>query len=614
MSPPLDADRGGQRLTDRELLRRIGARLAPERRALAVVLTLTPLGVLAQVLQPWLLQVGIDDHIRTGDHRGLLQVAGLFALAVLGAWLSASVGNLALQRLSLRALARLRADLFDHVTGQGAAFFDRRHAGSLMTRTINDVDTVYESLARGAIAIFTNGLMIIGMLAAMLLLSPALTLTSFAFSPVLWLIVRFFRLRLRPVSAEIRDALSRLNGYFAERVFGMTTVQTGGAEAVSQGTFDAMSLDYMRAYHRANWLDAGLYAVMDGMSSLATAAIVWYAASSLGVGDASAAEAISVGLVVAFIDYLGRIFVPIRDLSGQIASLQRSFAALDKIFALLDTDERIPDTAATAAALSGGQEAVRGEVSFEGVSFGYRAGAPDVLHAVDLSLAPGEVVAIVGATGSGKSTLGKLLLRMYDGYRGDIRIDGRELRSWPLERLRDTVTVVHQDAFLLEASLADNVRLGDDRISDAALAEAARLAQAEGFVARLPEGWATRCSGRGQDLSAGERQLIALTRAFARAAPIVVLDEATASVDAMTERRIDLALENLFRSRTVLVIAHRLQTIQRADRIIVLDNGRVVERGDHATLMALGGRYRHLVETGFAGEAAEGPRANPTSE
>lgn len=613
MSPPADTDRA-QRLSDGQLLRRIGARVAYERGALAVVLALTPLGVLAQVLQPWLLQQGIDNHIATGDHRGLLNIAGLFALAVVAAWLSASVGNLALQRLSLRALARLRADLFDHVTAQGAAFFDRRHAGSLMTRTINDVDTVYESLARGAIAIFTNGLMILGMLTAMLLLSPALTLTSFAFSPVIWLIVRFFRLRLRPVSAEIRDALSRLNGYFAERVFGMTTVQTGGAEAVSQKTFDSMSLDYMRAYHRANWLDAGLYAVMDGMSSLATAAIVWYAASSLSAGPASPGEAISVGLVVAFIDYLGRIFVPIRDLSGQIASLQRSFAALDKIFALLDTDERIPDAAPDATADVNAGAATTGAVTFDDVSFGYRADAPDVLHAVSLGVAPGEVVAIVGATGSGKSTLGKLLLRMYDGYRGAIAIDGRELRTWPLEALRDTVTVVHQDAFLLEASLADNVRLGDPRITDAALIEAARLAQAEAFVARLPQGWDTRCSGRGQNLSAGERQLIALTRAFARPAPIVVLDEATASIDAMTERRIDVALENLFRSRTVLVIAHRLQTIQRADRILVLDGGRIVERGDHASLMALGGRYRHLVETGFAVEAAEGTRANSTNE
>jgi ATP-binding cassette subfamily B protein len=425
----------------------------------------------------------------------------------------------------------------------------------------------------------------------MLLLNPGLTLIAFLFSPIIWFIVGWFRRRLRPISLEIRETLSRLNGYFAERVFGMTVVQLYGAEEVSARRFDEMSHAYMKAYHRSNWLDAGLYAVMDGMSALAIAAVVWWVALHF---DPAGDSALTLGILVAFIDYLGRIFVPIRELSGQIATLQRSFAALEKIFELLDTDERVPEGTRQLP------QPVRGAVRFEGVRFRYAPERPEVLKGIDLALEPGEVVAVVGATGSGKSTLGKLLTRMYAGYEGRISIDGHELGDLQAAAIRRAVTVVHQDVWLMEGSVADNVRVGDPAVSDADVEQACRDSRAMLFVGELEDGIGAQVAERGRNLSSGERQLLSIARAMAKKAPIVILDEATASVDSMTERQIDLALEALFAEHTVLVIAHRLQTIQKADRIVVLHDGLIVEQGSHAELMALGGRYKLLVETGFA--------------
>jgi len=589
---PAKASKEKDKPTDWSLTKRVFDYVRADKKWFWLVLLLTPLGVLAEVMQPVLLKIGIDEHIAPKDMDGLGLVALAFTGTVLFAWFTSSLGYHALQKVSLRGLARLRSAIFAHVMSRGARFFDKRHAGSLMTRTINDVDAVYESLARGAIQLLTNMLTIVGMLVAMLFLDPGMTLVAFLFSPVIYFIVGWFRRRLRPISLMIRETLSVLNGFFAERVFGMTVVQLYGAEKVSADKFDAMSKEYMTAYHKSNWLDAGLYAVMDGMSALATAAVVYWVAlhfdPTLGV------SAISIGVLVAFIDYLGRIFVPIRELSAQIATLQRSFAALEKIFQLLDTDESIPEGKLSLPS------PLAGAVKFDDVRFRYAPERPEVLKGIDLELRAGEVLAVVGATGSGKSTLGKLLTHMYAGYEGRISIDGFELADLRAAAIRDAVTVVHQDVWLMEGTIADNIRLGDLSISDADVRAACQQSRAAMFVDELPDGIESRVAERGRNLSSGERQLLSIARAMARKAPIVILDEATASVDSMTERQIDAALEALFETRTVLVIAHRLQTIQKADRIVVLHQGEIVEAGSHTELMALDGRYKLLVETGFA--------------
>ncbi len=575
-------------LGDLALLRKLGPYVRAERRWLLAVLLLTPAGVLLGLAQPILLQRAIDQHIAAHHLEGLGLLAATYVGVVTLGFTARSIAMYGLSVVGLRGLTRLRHAIFAHVAGQGQRFFDKRTTGALMTRTTSDVEAVYESLSMGAISLLTDSMTIVGTLIAMSILDWRLTLVAASVAPAIILVVEIFRRRLRTWSAIIRQTLSKMNGYFAERVHGMAVLQLYGAEEKARTEFRDLNYQYADAYRRSNWWDAGLYAIMDGMSAFAIGMMLWY-----GAGKTLSGGGVTVGLLVAFIDYLNKIFIPIREFSGNVATLQRSSAALERVFELLDTHEHILPGTTPVDRLSGG-------VDFSGVSFRYGEDRPDVLRGIDLNLKAGEVLAIVGATGSGKTTLGKLLLRMYDGYRGSITLDGHELSTLPVDDLHRNITVVHQDTYLFDGTVAENVGLWDPTIGRARIEEAAHLAAVHEFVSTLPGGFDARIAERGSNLSSGQKQLLAIARALARDAPLVILDEATASVDSVTERRIDQAIDSLFREKTVIVIAHRLSTIAKADRIVVLHHGRIVEQGTHDELLAAGGRYKLLVETGFA--------------
>ena len=573
--------------TDRELLSLLLPYLRPRTRPIVLALCLTPVGVTAGLVQPVLLKRAIDEHLTTGHLEGLNELAALFVGVVAVAFIARAVASYALQKAGLRIVTDLRHDIFDHVMKQSRRFFDRRASGSLMTRTTNDIDALAESLMFGVVNLLSDGLMLVGVLVAMLILDPMLTLATLALAPVIVGIVDLCRRQIRGLSLEIRKTLSQLNGFFAEQVNGMATVQMHGAEAMSAAHFSKVSAGYLSAYKRSNWWDAGVYAAMDGMSALAIAGMLWFGGSRIGVPE----SAITVGLLVAFIDYLGRLFGPIREFSGRIATVQRAVAALQRISELLDESDTI--SAGTTAATG-----LTGEVVFDDVHFSYGEGRADVLRGVSLAIGQGEVVALVGSTGSGKTTIGRLAGRVYDGYRGSIRIDGHELTDLDPASLRQQVAVVQQDARLMSASVAENISLWDETISRTDVERAAALAHASDFIEGLKDGYDELVGAQGVSFSSGQEQLIAIARAMARPAPIVILDEATASVDPLTESRIDGAISALLEDRTVLVIAHRLSTIRRADRVLVLHRGEVVEQGTHDALSQAGGHYSLLVQAG----------------
>lgn len=573
---------------DLALIARLWPWVRADRAWLYAALALTPAGVVLALLQPMALRAAIDDHIAVGAMDGVGLLAGAYLALVTFGFLARSVAMYALQLVGLRALTRLRRGLFEHVTSQGLRFFDRQTTGGLMTRTTNDVDAVYESLSMGAVSLLTDALTIIGTVAAMAVLDWRLTLVCGSTAPLIIIVVEVFRRRLRAWSLVIRAAMSKLNGYFAERVHGMTVVQLFGAQASSRAEFAALGEVYAEANRRSNWWDAGLYAIMDGMSALAVGLLIWYGADRVFEPQSG----VTLGLIVAFVDYLNKVFVPIREFSGNLATLQRSTAALERVFGLLDTREAVGQGVERV-------ERVEGHVRFDRVSFRYAPDRPEVLREVSFEVRAGEVVALVGATGSGKSTIGKLLTRAYDGFQGQITLDGRPLDAIDLSDLRRSVTLVHQDGFLFDGTLAENITLGDPSVTPERLAEACASSRLSAVLDELPDGLQHRVTERGANLSGGQRQLVAIARALVREAPIVVLDEATASVDSITERHIDDAIEALFTQKTVIVIAHRLSTIARADRIVVLHRGQVVEEGTHEALLAAGGRYRLLVESGF---------------
>ncbi len=567
---------------DARLIQRLWRYIVPYRRDFFLSMLCLPVISAFSLTQPYILKLTIDGFIANGDIRGVAWMGMLYGATVVCELLALYAQYYFTMAVAQQSLADLRVEVFAKVQSLEAAFFDRNPVGRLVTRMTTDVDVINEMFSAGAMTILMDLVTLAGIVGIMLWIDWRLTLVSFALLPVLLLAINFFRLRARTSYRLIRERIARLNSYLQEAISGMMVIQLFARETQAWREFDARNDAHREANHWSNIYEASLFSLVEAIGSISFALIIWYGGSGILSG------AFALGTLVAFIEYVQKFFVPIRDFSSKYAVMQSAMSAAERVFALLDTTPQVmsPPTAYAPAR-------ARGRIEFEHVWFAYK-GEDYVLRDVSFCVEPGEKVAFVGATGSGKTTLIKLLNRSYDVLKGRVLVDGVDVREWDVQALRRAIGVVSQDVFLFSGSVADNIRMRRDDIEDAAVVEAARVVHAESFILRLPQGFQQILRERGSNLSTGQRQLLSFARALAYNPAILVLDEATSSVDSETELLIQDALARLMRERTALAIAHRLTTIEGSDRIIVMHRGAVRETGTHAELIASNGVYARL--------------------
>jgi len=601
---PADDDRVLGKAYDARLARRLREYILPERWLMALSVTLMFVVMGAQLLQPYLIKLLIDDHIVAGRARGIGRLALVF-LAMVAIELTARYGQIySMERTGQNVILALRQRLFAHLQRLDSSFFDRYPVGRLMTRVTTDIESLADLFSSGVVSLLGDSVKLVAIIAILWWLDPPLALVTLAAAPVLFLLSYLFRSRIRTNYREVRARIARINAYLQEAISGMLLVQLFRRERENEAEFRGINKDHCDAELTSVVYESSFSALIELIGTLATALIVWYGGGQILRG------ALTFGTLVAFLEYSGRFFGPLRDLSSFYAVMQAAMASLERIFALLDTRPAIISPAATAP--DPGRQV--GRIDFDRVRFAYHPDQP-VLHGVSFRVAAGEKVAVVGATGAGKTTLIKLLIRLYDPTGGVIRLDGIDLRDLPLASLRRRIGVVMQDHVLISGTIASNIAFGDRALSREAIVEAARLVHADPFIRSLPRGYDEPVRERGGNLSVGQKQLISFARALAYDPGVLVLDEATSSVDSETEALIQDALHRLLQGRSAVIIAHRLATIVGADRILVFHHGRLVEEGTHAALLRHGGIYRRLydLQFGLDEEARQGRRAPAAS-
>jgi ATP-binding cassette, subfamily B, multidrug efflux pump len=579
---------------DARLMRRMLRYLAPYRWRVVGAVALLVSAAALQIVGPWLIQIALDDAIPGGDGRLLSVLAIAYLVATLASFGLEYAQSILTTWLGQRVMVDLRAEIFDKLQEADLAYYDRTPVGRLMTRLTSDVETLNELFSSGVVAIFGDLFTLIFIVSAMLLMDWQLALVAFSVLPFVVWTAFVFRARIRSAYRDIRVRVARMNAFLHERITGIRVVQLFNREEADARALDGINRDYLEAHLRSITYYALFFPVIELFTAIALALILWYG------GMQVMGEVTSVGVVTAFLLYARRFFRPIQDLSEKYNVLQGAMASSERIFRLLDREPAIRDVADPVPV----PEPLQGRIEFRDVWFAYGTrddGEPDwVLKGVSFRADPGEKVAVVGHTGAGKSTLIHLLMRFYEPDRGEILVDGVPIRQLRQRELRRRIGLVLQDVFLFSEDVRYNIRMGEEGIDDARVRAAAAEVGADTFIARLEAGYDQPLGERGASLSVGERQLVSFARALAFDPRILVLDEATSSVDSELEARIEEATERLLEGRTSLVIAHRLSTVQGADRILVLHRGELVEEGRHADLLARGGLYARLHELQFA--------------
>ncbi len=591
VAPDPQSDEVLGRVYDPVLFHRLLRYLRPYRGLLAIATALLLIGGIFPLIGPYLTKQAIDVAIPGGDVTLLGLLAAAYLLVLLLNFANGYGEVLVTTAIGQRVMRDLRQELFAKLQQLSIPYFDRRPVGRLMTRVTSDVESLNELFTSGVVAVFGDVFTLAAIMVMMLVMDWRLALVAFSVIPVVWITATVFRRRVREVFREIRRRLALINAFLQEHLSGMRVVQLFGREAVEARRFDAVNRDHLDAHLHAIRLYAVFFPVIEVLTSVALALLLFY--GGLRALDAT----LTVGTLAAFIQLTRRFFEPLQDLSEKYNIIQSAMASSERVFRLLDE----PVTIAEPAVPRPLPAPARGQIAFDHVWFRYSEGGPWVLKDVTFTASPGQTVALVGHTGAGKSTIINLLLRFYDPQRGRVTLDGIDIREVSTSTLREQIGLVQQDLFLFAGDILHNLTLDAPIDPDTARAAAARVG-ADRFIRRLPSGYAHQLGERGRSLSVGERQLLSFARALALDPRILVLDEATSSVDTETESQIQLALAELMAGRTSLVVAHRLSTILHADEILMLHHGEIIERGTHARLLARRGAYERLYLLQLSGQ------------
>jgi ABC-type multidrug transport system fused ATPase/permease subunit len=553
--------------------------------AAAFVLMLAASGL--SLTAPYLIKVAIDQHIAQGDVPALGRVALLTMAVFVGLYGATAGQRYLLSWVGQRLLFTLRAQLFRHLQVLSLGYHDTRIVGVTLSRLINDVAVINDLLSEGLVTLVGDILVLGGIIVVMLSMSPRLALLSLSVLPLMVVATALFARRAKVAYRDTRARIAAVVGDLAEDITAMRVIQAFAQEDSSHDQFDAVNRANREAHITAMSLSFTFLPTVEFLGMLATAVVLWFGGQAVAEGE------LTLGVMVAFLAYVSRFFQPIRELSQLYTTMQAAMAGGEQVLALLDAE---PDVADAPGAVN--MPPIAGRVELRDVSFSY-GGETRVLHDVNMVIEPGQTVALVGPTGAGKTSIANVIARLYDVVDGAVLIDGIDVREVKQRSLRRQMGLVPQDPFLFSGTIADNVRFGLPDADDSAVEEVTRLANAHDFIAALPEGYETVVMEGGVNLSLGQRQLICFARAMLADPRILILDEATSSVDTVTEVLIQEALLRLLSGRTAIVIAHRLSTVRHADLICVVEDGRLAERGQHAELLARGGKYRELYERQF---------------
>lgn len=598
---------------DARLMRRLLKYLKPYRWQVTAAIVMTIVMSALGPARPYLTKIAIDDHILKNDMSGLEVIIALILGSVIIQAIVQYAQAVGTQWIGQRTIYDLRIELFSHLQRLPLQFFDRNPIGRLVTRLTSDIEVLNELFSSGIIMVFADVFVLIWIFIFMFATSWKLALVVSIVFPLLLIATAIFRKKARESYREVRLLVARMNAFLNEHVSGMITVQLFGRESHTYKQFDTINRDHADANIKSVFYYAVFYPAVEFFSALAIGMIAWYGGSMVLGRPLNAEEGFSIGALIAFIQYTEQFFRPVRDLAEKYNILQGAMASSERIFRLMEepvTHEHLLSTpvATNGASMTKRDHSLKGAIEFRNVWFAYND-EDYVLRDISFSVKPGETVAFVGATGAGKSSITNLVTRFYEFQKGEILIDGRDIRTIRPHELRQNIAIVLQDVFLFSTDIETNITLGSEHITSEAARNAAKIIGADEFIQKIPDAYRANVKERGAILSVGQKQLISFARALAHDPAILILDEATSSIDTESEIMIQHAIEKLLKGRTSIVVAHRLSTIQKADKIIVMHKGEIREQGSHDELLKMNGIYRTLYELQYKEQEFEAEEA-----